>query len=373
VLVLVKELGMGGAERLVVDLALHGDRDRFDTEVAYVLTGHDALAHELVEAGIAVHDLSASGSLDLRWTGRLRTLVATGNFDVVHAHLPYTAALGRLAVRSLPARTRPLLVYTEHSLWDRTALLTRALNRATVGLDAALIVVSRPARDALPEVLRPRARVILHGVDRARSAAVAARGETGRAAVRAELGLDAEQVLAVTVANLREEKGYDTWLGAAAALRDRKVSVTLVSVGWGPLQDAVVSEAQRSGLDGRVRFLGRRSDALELVAGADIFVLPSHHEGMPVALMEAMSLGTPVVATAVGGVPDIVTSGVEGLLVPPRRPELLADAIAELATDPVRRAELGRAARERSAAFDVAVATRAVEAVYDEVLAGRRQ
>src|SRR3974390_2154899 len=130
VLVLVKGLGLGGAERLFVDLALHGDRDRFATEIAYILDGQDALAHELVAAQIPVHDLGASGNFDLRWTARLRALLAQGGFDIVPAHLPYSAAIGRLIALSVPARHRPLFVYTEHSLWDRTARVTRTLNRA---------------------------------------------------------------------------------------------------------------------------------------------------------------------------------------------------------------------------------------------------
>lgn len=364
VLLLIKELGLGGAERLVVDLAGARDRDGFDYQVAFVLAGQDTLAPELRAAGVPVHDLGASGSSDLRWVPRLRRLLEREDFDVLHAHLPYSAAFGRVAARTLPKRRRPALVYTEHSLWDRTAVLTRALNRATIGLDDALFVVSSSARDALPRALRGRAEVLVHGIVRSRSAALVARRDEVRAAVRGELGVGPDELLVLTVANLRLEKGYDVWLGAAADLRARRVPVRFVSVGWGPLEDNLAAARDAAGLAGWAIFLGRRDDALALMAGADVFVLPSHHEGMPVALMEAMSVGIPVVASDVGGVPDIVTPGVEGLLVDPGRPDLLANAVAELAGDAPLRARLGAGALARSAAFDVSGAARTVEATY---------
>jgi glycosyltransferase involved in cell wall biosynthesis len=104
------------------------------------------------------------------------------------------------------------------------------------------------------------------------------------------------------------------------------------------------------------------------MAACDLFCLPSHHEGLPVALMEALALGLPAVATRVGGVSELVTDGEDAVLVPPARPELLADALVDLALDPVRRDRIGRRARARSDDLDATSAERSVEAVYREVL-----
>jgi len=166
VLLLIKGLGLGGAERLLVDVVAARDRERFDYEVAYVLAAQDALVPAMEATGVPVHDLGGSASADLRWTAALRRLLVRGRFDVLHSHLPYTAALGRLVALTLPRRSRPVLVYTEHSLWNKAAVVTKAFNRATVGVDQALVVVSVAARDALPVTLRSRARVVVHGVDR---------------------------------------------------------------------------------------------------------------------------------------------------------------------------------------------------------------
>ncbi len=371
VLILIKEFGLGGAERLVADVLASRDRTAFDYEAAYVLHGHDTLVPDVEAAGVPVHDLGATRGADLRWMARLRRLLVERDYDIVHAHLPYTAALGRVAAATLAPRRRPALVYTEHSMWNKAALITRALNRATVPLNQALFVVSSASRDALPVGLRSHAQIVLHGVDLSRSATFAARRQELRAEVRAELGLAEDEVFVLTVANLRSEKGYDVLLEAARLALAQGAAAHFVSVGWGPLADTLSEERDRLGLKGRFDFLGRRDDALRIMAGADVFVLPSHQEGLPVALMEAMSVGLPVVASAIGGVPDIVTDGVEGLLVTPGRADELAQAIGRVTRDEPLRARLGRGASARSESLDVTQAARTIENTYRRILAER--
>ena len=371
VLLLIKGLGMGGAERLVLGLAAHRDRERFDYEAAYVLADQSALAPELARSGVPVHALGARSSADVAWTGALRRLLVRGRFDVVHAHLPYAAAFGRLVAMSLRRRRRPLLVYTEHSLWNRAALLTRALNRASAPLDDALFVVSPTARDALPPRLRSRARVVVHGVDLARTQSVLSHYGELRSSVRAELGAGDGTVVALTVSNFRAEKGYDVLLDAARQVIADGAPVVFVCVGSGPLEDDVRRATDDAVLRGRFSVLGRREDTLRLMVGADLLVLPSRQEGMPVALMEAMSVGLPAVASAVGGVPDIVTDGKDGVLVDVGAWRPLAAAISRLARDPVGRARLGAAALARGAELDIARTAREVERCYLELLAAR--
>ena len=371
VLLLIKGLGVGGAERLLVDMLAASDRSRFDYEVAYAAATQGALAGAVEALGVPVHALGATASADLRWTAALRALLGRGHYDVVHAHLPYTAAFGRLVALST-GRRRPVLVYTEHSLWSKAAVLTKALNRLTVGLDDGLVVVSEAARAALPRALQGRARVVVHGIDRRRFTLPADERALLRAAVRHELGAGEDDVVALTVANLRSEKGYDVLVAAAPVALAAAPALRLVWVGRGPLEHELAAAAADPALGGRVHFLGPRADADRLMAGADLFVLPSHQEGLPVALMEAMSAGLPVVATTVGGVPGVVRHDAEGLLVPPGRPEDLAAAVAALALDGERRARLAAASAARSAIFDVQQSARTVEALYDELLAARR-
>lgn len=372
ILLVIKCLGYGGAERLLVDMVANRDERAFHYEVAYVLASEDGLVPTITANGTPVHSLGARGNWDLRWMTRLRSLVVAGDFDVVHFHLPYTASLGRLVVATLPKSTRPAIVYTEHSVWDKMAILIKGLNRATIGLDQSLVVVSQAAHDALPDGLKDRARVIVHGVDLSRSDALAARRDEIRADVRSELGVPEDELLVLTVANLRPEKGYDVLLDTARLAADRGLTVRFAAVGRGPLDAELKDRHRQLGLGDRFRFLGERDDVLRLLTGSDVFVLPSRQEGLPVTLMEATSVGIAIVATAVGGVPQVITDGVDGLIVPPGSPTALADAIGRLALDPALRRHLGDGAKQRSSMFDVAAASHEVEAIYRQLAGSRR-
>jgi len=133
-----------------------------------------------------------------------------------------------------------------------------------------------------------------------------------------------------------------------------------------------IERHRRLGLGEHFRFLGPREDVWRLLAGADMFVLPSRQEGMPVAVMEAASMAVPLVVTAVGDLPHLFADGVDAVVVSPEQPQALAGAIGLLAGDGELRVRLSRAAAVRSDLFDVANATRSIEGIYDELVAARR-
>jgi glycosyltransferase involved in cell wall biosynthesis len=364
VLWLAKGLGPGGAERLLVEVARTIDHRRFDCQAAYLLPAKNHLVGDLAAAGVPAVCLHGAGR-QLDWTLRLRRLVATERIDLVHVHAPYPAVLARFVVRSL-GRRRPALVYTEHNVWDGYGVTTRWANALTYPLDDARLAVSADAVSSAPRPFRRRSEVLVHGVDLAevRSHLVA------RSQSRKNLGVADGEVLAVTVANLRAHKDYPTLLAAARLVLDSGAPVRFAAVGQGPLESEVRGRLEASGLGDRFQLLGYRADALDVMAAADLFVLSSLAEGLPVAVMEALALGLPIAATSVGGLPGAVRDGVEGLLVPPARPDLLAEAIGALARDPERRGAMASAAAARADAYDIRRATRRIEAVYCEALAG---
>ena len=368
VLLLIKGLDHGGAERLLVDMAARGDRSSFDYEAAYVLNELDSLAAVMRSAGTPVHNLGARGDWDLKWMATLRRLLVDRRYDLVHFHLPYPASLGRLVVLTLPRGSRPKLVYTQHCTWGEMEAPVRILNRATIRLDDALVTVSEASRQALPKSLQPRAQVVIHGVDVSRSSDSYPDRESIRSEVRDELGIPHDDVLVLTVANLRREKGYDVLLEAARDLMTRGVPVSFVSVGHGSLAEELNRVHDELGLGDRFQFLGLRTDVLRLMTGADVFTLPSHHEGLPVAVMEATSVGLPLVLTTVGEIPGIFTDGVDALLVRPGRADMLADALEQVARNPALREKLGNAALDLSAMFDVESAARQIEDLYRRLL-----
>lgn len=370
-LLTIKCLGYGGAERLLVDMVAAADRQRFEYEVAYVLRDQDALVRAIVTGGTPVHALGAANNADLRWLVTFRHVLVNGHYDVVHFHLPYAAALGQLVVNSLPRTGRPGVVYTEHSLWDRARFVNRALLRVSMARKERLVAVSQASYDALPAALQRRSITVVHGVDLSRADSLIARRAELRGRVRSELGVEHDQLLFMTVANLRPEKGYDVLLTAARAIADSGLPIRFAAVGRGPLSDALHARHVDLALGDRFQFLGQRDDVLQLLAGADAFVLASLQEGLPVSLMEATSLGMPIVASAIGGVPQILEDEVDALLVPPGDPGRLVEAMKRLASDPQLREHLGRRAKLRSAMFDIAEAGRAVEEIYVQVAEAR--
>ena len=367
VFVLIKGLGLGGAEKLLEASIPYFDRSQFDYEIGYLLPWKNALAPAFQEAGIPVFCLDQRQPYDLRILPKLRGLLRNRKVDVLHLHLPYSGILGRLTSQFAPVQA---VVYTEHNVWERYHWLTAAMNRLTFRWNDAVIAVSeeveRSIRAGYAVNGRPHLGTILNGVDRERLALLAQGSQT----VREEFGIPPTHRLVAHVASFTPKKRHSDLLRAARLVLDQNPAVTFLLVGQGPLQEAIKAEAERLGVTNNVIFAGFRRDVPRLVAAADLFVLSSLYEGLPISLLEAMALGTPVVATRVGGIPEVITDGVEGCLVDPQQPEQMAQRVLGLLGDAERRqrfAENGlRKVRDQ---FDIRKMVANTENLYREVLA----
>ncbi len=367
VLWLAKGLGRGGAEQLLVGALPAIDRDRYEVEVAYLLPWKDALVSAFAADGVRVHCLDNRHPADLRWTTRLRALVDERDIDLVHTHMPYVAAGARITVpRRVP------MVHTEHNLWDRYRRPTRWANAATYPRNAAVIAVSDAVARSItvPRWLTrhpPPVQVIRHGAD----LASVRRGPAARSEGRRRLGLSDSALVVATVGNLTAKKDHATFLDAVAALARDHPDLVAVIVGTGPLEAELRGRARTLGLEPHVQFAGIRDDVYELLPGFDAFVLTSRYEGLPISLLEAMATGIPSVVTRVGGIPEVVSDGVEGFLVPPGDVGSIGAALAKLLDDPPLRVTMGAAAAARAREFDLRSAVLATQAVYDRVLVSR--
>jgi glycosyltransferase involved in cell wall biosynthesis len=365
VLSLIKGLDTGGAEMLLANVSRCWDPRRIEHDVAYLLPQRSREVSKLEGLGTKVYCLSDTGrEFDLRWAMRLRSLLRGRGYDILHLHLRYPAAIGRLVAMTLPKEKRPRIVFTEHNVWGADVVASRIANRMTFGLDDAQIAVSPFVAESIPARRRRRLEVLIHGVDLERIGAV----KDARHEARAELGVADDEVLIGTIANLRRQKGYEVLLAAAQILVGQRLPVRFAAVGHGPEIDSIKAMRADLGLEAMFQLLGERQDALRIAAGFDIFALASHFEGFPVAVMEALALGVPVVSTRVGGVTRTVRDGVEGWVVPVARPDLLAEAIRRLVVDPEERARMSKAARERGTQLDIHQAARRIEQIYREVL-----
>jgi glycosyltransferase involved in cell wall biosynthesis len=372
VLWLVKGLGPGGAERLLVASARRRDDQRISVRAAYLLPHKVALVAELQAEGVPVTCLGHRQVLDPRWLIALRRSLVQDPVDIVHAHSPLMAVGARFVARLLPRRLRPRVVVTDHNVWDSYVVPTRWADALTSGLDDARLTVSEAVRTTLPTRIHRRAEAVLQGIEVERVQAE----RDHRPAMRAELALEQDALVVGTVANMRPAKAYPDLLAAAHDVLQRLPDVRFVTVGQGPMDAEVRTLHAQLGLGDRVLLLGHRPDAVRVMAACDVFVLASLNEGLPLAVMEALALGLPVVSTAVGGIPEVVENDREGLLVPPGRPRELATALVTMLTDAESRRRMAEAAARRGAALSIDAAVRRTEAVYHELAAdgaGRRR
>lgn len=359
VAVLIKGLGIGGAEKLVAESARHWDRSSFDYRVAYILPWKDQLVAEMRALDVPVACIGTPRGMSLRTTFRLRRQMSDWEAQLIHAHLPISGVLARL-VAAQP------VVYTEHNLVTSYRLPTRLANRLTYGHNRAVTAVSGAVAAGIARYPGPEVEVVSNGV------AVTIDPAAARE-VRRELGVGSDQPLVVHVGNIRPGKGHDTLVDATAALLRHRPDVTVVSVGGekysGSLEKLRI-RAREAGLEGALRFLGPRRDALAFIAAADVYVNPSEVEGLPVTILEAMALGRPVVATAVGGVPELLEDGENGMVVPPGSPDALAEVIHTILESPDMQSHLGRSgAATVTAEYGLEPMVRAFEDIYRRVLA----
>lgn len=363
----IHDLRPGGAEHLLVDLA--GVARQHGIEMAVVAPmslrpgGH---ASELRAAGVEVVSLQLKTRWDPRGAARLRRELTRLQPDVVHAHLKHADLL---AARSAPQLGIPF-VSTLHVIEDQVGGLSRlkrrVATRARLRHAALTLTVSDAVRDWYLSMsgAAPCTVATLHnGV-----ADLPIFDEHHRAAVRAEWGATPEVVVAVTIAVLRPGKGIGDLLEAAAALPAGS-PLRFVVAGSGPEEPVLLRQARELGVLGdRVLFVGFVGDVAELLDGADLLVHPSHRDALPTAVLRGMAAGLPVVASDVGGTPEIVTDEV-GLLVPPGDPVGLRSTLEALVADPDGMRWMGKRARERyESEFSLDRWAERLRSLYDRVL-----
>ncbi|MBN1939560.1 MAG: glycosyltransferase [Candidatus Aminicenantes bacterium] len=307
--------------------------------------------------GVPIHNLDLKSKYSPAGLWRLVRFIRSRRYDVIHVHLfpaSYFAALSSFFVR---ARA---WVYTESSSWNRRRRYPslRPLESLVFSRFKAVIAVSRLVAENLIDWLpttRKKVRVIPNGVPIARLAGT--RAASGRAPV------------ILFVGRLEWMKGVDILLRALAGMR--KTDVRLQVVGDGTLRQSLENLAAELGIGERTEFLGLRSEVGPLMDRADCLALPSRWEGLPMVVLEAMSRGLPVVASSVGGVPEIITQGVSGWLVPPEDSEAMAATLASVLTNPALRRQVGRNARERIRQdFSIERMAQKTVALYAEIIAG---
>jgi glycosyltransferase involved in cell wall biosynthesis len=367
VLHVLPNFGLGGAERMAMHLLLHLDRSRYEVAAVslYDPQGTDIEA-QLEQAGVKVWFLGKRLGFDPRMYGRLGRVIGEFKPDVVHTHL---YVIRYLLPWILGHGTR-VWVHTVHTVAEKEVdRVGQWVHRLAFRMGVVPVAIAEEVAQSIKRVYGlTSVPLIPNGIP----LSLYTLNEEASRAWRSQEGYREDELLFVSVARLSPQKDPLGLLRAFAIAASHVSGLRLLLVGDGPLRSEVEDQVRRMGLDEQVRFLGVRMDVPAILATADVFVLSSHWEGNPLSIMEAMAAGKPVIATAVGGVPELVENGVSGILVPPRTPDALAEAMILLAREAVLRRKMGEVARQRALErFGVDRMAREYERLYLKLLKRR--
>ncbi len=360
---MIPDLPVGGAERVLADLIRNLSPDRYDIMVVCMHAPlHTPVEEELTELGVPIQHLGKRLGPDLRMLPRIDRVVRAFSPDIVHTHRHVL----RYVVPLFLARRIPRVVHTIHSLVEKESggrpywLMRLAYRKGAV----PVAICGEVATGVRRHHGIAACQVIPNGIPVGRFRAAASRADA-----RNMLGLADDAVVFSSVGRLSPEKDHILLLEAFARASEGRPEMTLLVVGDGPLRSELKQRVAQLRLHDRVRFLGNRTDIPEILAASNVFVLTSRWEGNPLTVMEAMAAGNAVVCTAVGGVPELVTDGSTGRLVPPSDAAGLANVMTELAGNAEQREALGKAAaREAEQRFDVSRMATSYAALYERLL-----
>lgn len=368
--------GRHGPERALLELAPALRTRQVDTRllVLYRQPRDGPERHPWVDearaVGIEAEQVRDPGSLSVAVVRRLARRVRDSGADILHTHDYRTNVLGGLAARRVDRSMAWVATVHLHTTTSRRLRLYRALDLFLLRLADRVVTVSREQRRLLLRRGVDRRRLVL--IPNVIDAPAFAAAAEDPAATRSQLGLPASVPVVTLVGRLTAQKGVDSFLDAAHVILGRQPETAFLVVGNGPGRPLLEAQAEALGLDGAVHFLGYRNDVAPILAASDIVVVPSRAEGLPLVLLEALAVGRPIVASTVGGIPDLLHHGETGLLVPPDAPQAVAESVLQLLADPTWAQELGDAGRRQvSQCCTPDRAARRLATVYRAVLAER--
>ena len=339
---LVEDLKIGGAERVIADIVESLDRKKFEASVWCVTRG-GKIAEALSDKGVEVRILGISNYRNPLNILKLTRLLRKAEPDIVHTHGYFASVISRLAAKK--AGIPVIIAHVHSTYWDyhkRHVLIERKLSRFTDKIICCSRAVESFVRD-FEKIEGDKTIVIYNGADEERFFP-----SQDAQSIRAEFGMDKKDPVVGTVSSLTPHKGHHDLLRAASLVLEEIPSVKYLLVGDGPLRERLEEQAKKANIHSSVIFTGEREDIPEVLSLMDVFVLPSSsREGLGLAIIEAMAAGKPVVATEIGGIPEVVKDGETGLLVAPGNPEALARATLRLLRDPNAARVMGEQGRIR--------------------------
>ena len=358
---------VGGPGKTILETYRAIDPNRFDLHLGVFLTRHETEQSPFVSAaraaGLPVHFIRGYNQYDPRLIWRLAKLVETLDIDIVHAHEVKSDVVTYLA-----SRVRRVPIVTTLHGWFGSSLrhqMLVALDRLVARRFDCVIAVSAAMQQQMVSAGVPSSRLRL-----LRNAIVINRyRRTGeRGFVKELLGREIPRPIISSIGRLSPEKGHADLVEAVARLIRRGYAMSLVLAGDGPCRRVLAQQIEAAGIAGSVHLAGYLTAPQRLLEDTDLMVLPSHTEGLPNVCLEALAMGVPVLATNVGGTPEVISEGETGRLVPPGSPVALATAIEAFLFDPAPwRVMAERGCRRVEAEFDFRARTRKLEDIYRQI------
>ena len=338
------------------------NNNRYRPTVACFYNGDRDIALKILDQKVPVFDLGMSSKLRVDAFGRLLKIINQEKPAILHNWLFHANVPGRIIgklakVPIIISSERTMGMEPSHRYW---------LNRSTSRWTDRIICVSKAVATFVESeigISSNKTVVIPNGIG-----VEDLQSEQSNQMIRSKLGLMDEKIIIGTVARLDPVKKLDVLIQSISVTNDQESSVYVI-VGEGPERKSLEVLIAELGLTDRIFLVGHQDDAKSWISAFNIFVLSSQWEGMPNVLLEAMAAGKPVVATRVGGIPEVVVEGETGLLVPPGDPGALANAISEMLSDPDRAKRMGEVGRQRVIdQFDIKTTVKLTEALYDQLL-----
>lgn len=368
---LIDGLGWGGAERLMIPILANMDRHLFSVRVGvFQVRNGNPIADDLRALGIPVDLIPVPYMRDLTAVSRIVAYLKDVNADLIHAQLELGDILGGLAA----LRMRLPIVSTLHTMPSQDMSLKSRMHQEVEYFCLRhffnmVISVSDEARQFHKDIGKLPDRktcTIYNGIDLSH---FPASPQSDREAVLREFNIPAAATVLITVAVLRELKGIQYMIRALPEILSVHPDLYYLIAGSGDFQSALMEEAARVGVSERVVFAGARKDVPALMSASDIFILPTLTEALPTVLAEAMAASLPILASRVGGVPEMVEDGINGKMVAPADPQQLANACTDMLRDPDALVKMGLAGRlivEEK--FNVRVQVDKLQALYQSLI-----
>jgi L-malate glycosyltransferase len=364
ILHLIKSLGRGGAEMLLPETIKLHDTSKFEFHTIYFLPWKNQMVDAIESAGGRVTCLSASNNLKLlQQFPKVLEYCKQHQIDLIHCHLPWAGFLGRIVF----AQTKIAVIYTEHNMQERYHIATKIINQFTFNFQSLALGVSEDVSNSIKNNINPKipVRTLLNGVNTDSFR----RNHKLGVETKQKLGIPENALVLGNVAVFRFQKRLVEWLRVFKKIEAKNTNVYGIIVGAGPLEEEVRTELIKLKLEEKVFFPGLKTNVKPYFSAMDIFMMSSSFEGLPIALLEAMSMECAIVSTDAGGIKEVIRDEKDGLICKVEEWEKLADLCDVLISHPDKLKRFKQTSRERAVnSFSLRKMVNSLEEMYVSVI-----